>query len=198
MKIHTALLISALAWFGLSTPQSAESASQAGGLPGITDRLDTLESGVTSRLDTLETAVAEQGTTGAALQVTVDDLQNQLVSVQNDIQAIERHLPLFAVVDSDGTLRASRSVVSAGHSLDSSNHPITGLYRVVFDRDVWLCAATVTAEPLFSGTIAASINGTFRGVFNPNQEFSPNVLHITVFDNDGNFVNARFNIIVTC
>src|SRR5262247_2870505 len=77
MKIHTALLISALAWFGLSTPQSAESASQAGGVPGLTGRLDTLESGVTNRLDTLESAVTEQGTTGAALQVTVDDLQNQ-------------------------------------------------------------------------------------------------------------------------
>jgi uncharacterized coiled-coil protein SlyX len=186
MNTKSALLISALLWLGLSASPT-EPASQTGGLPALDFRLGTLES-----------TVAEQGTVGAALQVTVDDLQNQLNGVQNDLATLERRLPMFAVVDADGTLRASRGVESAGHSLDSSQNPLTGFYRVVFDRNVWLCAATVTAEPLSSGKVKASINGTFRGVVNPNPEFSPNALHIVVFDEDNNFVDTRFNIIVSC
>jgi hypothetical protein len=187
MKSRRALLISALVSLGLSTSPVSEAAGQAGGVPGLDYRLGTLES-----------TVAQQGTAGEALQVTVDDLQIQLNGVQNDIAMLQARVPLFAVVDGDGTLRASRGVQSAGHSLDESGNPRTGSYRVLFDRNVWLCAATVTAEPSFNGKITASINGTFRGIPNPNPNFPPNQFIVVLFDEDDNAVDARFNIIVTC
>jgi len=185
MKSDKALLMGALLLLGMSTSQVAEPADQAGGVPTLGNRLGAVE-----------TAVADQGTAGAALQVTVDDLQIQLIGVQNDLATLERRLPLFAVVDGNGTLRASRGVQSAGHFLDASGNPLKGGYRVLFDRNVWLCAVTVSAEPLFSGQITASINGTFRGIPNPN--FSPNEFIIDLFDEDHNFVDSRFNVIVTC
>ena len=104
----------------------------------------------------------------------------------------------FAVVDGDGTLRASRGVQSAGHSVDASGNPLKGSYRVLFNRNVSLCAVTVTAEPSFSGQITASVNGTFRGIPNPNPNFPPNQFIIVLFDEDHDFVDSRFNIIVTC
>jgi len=187
MKSDKALLIGALLMLGLSTSQVAEPAGQTGGVP-------TLD----YRLDTLETTVAAQGTTGAALQVTVDDLQIQLNGVQNDLFALERHLPLFAVVDGNGTLRASRGVQSAGHFLDASGNPLKGSYRVLFDRNVSLCAVTVTAEPLYAGQITANVNGTFRGIQNPGPNFPPNQFLIDLFDEDHNSIDSRFNVIVTC
>ena len=81
----------------------------------------------------------------------MDDLQSQLTALQNDLAALESKLPMFAVVNADGTLRASRDVQSAGQSLDGSGNPLTGHYDVVFQRNVSLCAVTVTAEPSFSG-----------------------------------------------
>ena len=104
----------------------------------------------------------------------------------------------FAVVDGNGSLRASRGVQSAGHSIDGSGNPQKGTYRVAFDRDVSRCAATVTAEPSYSGQITASINGTFRGIPNPNPDFQPNVFLIVLFDEDHNLVDSRFNVVVTC
>lgn len=182
-----ALLISALVLLGPSTAQAAEPAGQAGGLPTLDYRLGALES-----------TVADQETAGAALQVTVDDLQIQLNGVQNDLATLEGRLPMFAVVDGDGTLRASRGVQSAGHSVDASGNPLKGSYRVLFNRNVSLCAVTVTAEPSFSGQITASVNGTFRGIPNPNPNFPPNQFIIVLFDEDHDFVDSRFNIIVTC
>ena len=188
MKIGKALLIGVLPLLGPFASHVAEAGGQAGGVP----TLDT-------RVRVLETTVADQGATGAALQVTVDDLQTQLNSVQNDLARLEGLLPLFAVVDQNGTLRpsSSRGVLSAGHFLDDHGNPETGFYRVVFTRDVSRCAATVTAEPSYSGQITASINGTFRGVSN-NLEFPPTNLTIVLFDEDHNLIDARFNVIVTC
>jgi len=187
MKSGKTLLISALVLLGVSTSQLAEPADQAGGVPTLNNRLGTLES-----------AVADQGTAGAALQLTVDDLQIQLNGVQTDLFTLERRLSLFAVVDGNGSLRASRGVQSAGHSIDGSGNPQKGTYRVAFDRDVSRCAATVTAEPSYSGQITASINGTFRGIPNPNPDFQPNVFLIVLFDEDHNLVDSRFNVVVTC
>jgi hypothetical protein len=183
MKNGKALLISALVLLGLSSSQVAEPAGQAGGVPALANRLGALE-----------TVVANQGEAGTALQLTVDDLQLQLDTVQNDLATLELRLPLFAVVDGDGTLRASRGVQSAGHSLDGSGNPLPGHYRVVFTRNVSLCAATVTAEPLSSSQVTASINGTHRG----SPIHSPDVLIIVLFDKDNDLVDRRFNVIVAC
>lgn len=182
MQNGKAPMISAFLSLTLLTSQAAEPADQGGGVP----RLD-------ARVGTLEVTVAEQGTVGAELQVTVDDLQSQLSTVNNDLLTLENKL-MFAVVEADGTLRASRNVQSAAQSVDGAGNPLTGHYDVVFSRNVSLCAATVTAEPSSSSGIVASLNGTFRGspIHNPNRFI------IVLSDTDNNRVNGRFNIIVMC
>jgi hypothetical protein len=187
MKNGKALLIGTLFLLGFSALDVAESAGQAGGVPSLDHRVGDLEA-----------TVAEQEEVGEALQVTVEDLQIQLNGVQNDILTIQRRLPLFAVVNGDGTLRESRGVQSAERSVDGAGNPQTGTYRVIFFQDVSRCAATVTAEPSFSGLVTASINGTFRGIPNPNPDFQPNVFLIVLSDEDNNRIDARFNIIVAC
>ena len=189
MKSKKVPLIGALLLFGLFTSQAAEPAGEAGGLPSLG-----------ARVGVLEITVEDQGTAGAELQLTVGDLQSQveaiqseLTTVHNDLVSLENNrLPLFAVVDADGMLRASRGVQSAGQSLDGSGNPLTGHYDVVFERNVSLCAVTATAEPSSSSQITAGVNGTFRGspIHNPNRFI------IVLSDADGNRINVRFNVIV--
>ena len=71
-------MIGALVALSLAMLQVAEAAGQSGGVPALDHRFGSLES-----------AVAEQGAVGQALQVTVDDLQNQLNSVHNDMFRLE-------------------------------------------------------------------------------------------------------------
>jgi len=51
-------------------------------------------------------------------------------------------------------------------------------------------------EPSFSGALTASINGTFRGIPNPNR--SENTFLVVLSDEDQHRTNSRFNIIVVC
>jgi hypothetical protein len=183
MKSDKALLISALLLLSLFRSQAAEPAGEAGGLPTLG-----------ARVGALEITVEDQGTAGAELGIQVEDLQSQLSAMQNDLLTLESKLPMFAVVNADGTLRASRGVQSAGQSLDGSGNPLTGHYDVIFHRNVSLCAVTVTAEPSFSGQITASVNGTFRG----SPIHDPNRFIIVLSDEDGHRINSRFNVIVTC
>ena len=108
-------------------------------------------------------------------------------------------------VDHDGTLRArsfgpfGRLTIEESRQLvdPQSNQPSTEHYAVVVSRnDVSLCAITVTAEPLSSSAVTASINGTFRGIINPL--FPANTFIIVLSDEEGNRVNSRFNVVVTC
>jgi len=90
------------------------------------------------------------------------------------------------------TIEESRQLVDP-----QSNQPSTGHYAVVVSRnDVSLCAITVTAEPLSSSAVTASINGTFRGIINPL--FPANTFIIVLSDEEGNRVSSRFNVMVTC
>lgn len=188
MKSERALLVGAFLMFGLFTSQVAEPA-EAGGLPSLG-----------ARVGVLEITVEDQGTAGAELQVTVGDLQAQMDAMQtqlsgalNDLLTLENKL-LFAVVEADGTLRASRGVQSAGQATDGDGNPLTGVYDVVFARNVSLCAVTATGEPSSGAQITASVNGTFRGspIHNPNRFI------IVLSDADGHHINVRFNVIVMC
>jgi hypothetical protein len=187
MNIGKALLISVLLLLGLSAAQAA--AAAAGGVPSIDVRVRVLE-----------TTVAGQGTAGASLQLQVNAIDDDIASLLSQLATLETtlalRLPMFAVVKRDGTLLASRGVLSAAQSLDSGD-PVTGHYDVFFARnDVSLCAVTVTGEPSYSGVITATINGTFRGIPNPNT--SPNQFHIVLSDENGDRIDSRFNVIVTC
>lgn len=185
MKSTKVLLIGALLLLGLFRSQAAEPAAQTGGLPSLG-----------ARVDVLEVTVEDQGLVGAELVVEVDDLQSQLTAVQNDLLLLERKLPMFAVVNADGTRRASRGVLSVTQPVDSSGNPLTGHYHVTFDRNVSLCAVTATAEPSASKQITASVNGTFRGIINPN--VPPEMFIIVLTDEDNNRIDVRFNVMVAC
>ena len=196
MKNGPALLI---AFFSLMlfTSQPAQADDSSGGVPDLDLRVTTLEVEVPqldARVGTLEGTVEEQGDAGAELGSQVEALQSQLATVQNELFSLVQSKLLFAVVNADGTIRASRGVQSAAQSVDGSGNPLTGHYDVIFTRNVSLCAVTVTAEPSFSGGIVASVNGTFRGspIHNPNRFI------VVLSDDDNNRVNTRFNIIVMC
>ena len=176
----------------LATSAVAQAAGQTGGVPGLD-----------ARVTGLETEVATQGAAGATLQGQVTTLQNQVTtdqsaidSLQTQIDTLQGHLPKFAVVERDGSLIASRGVISARHFTDQSGNPLTGAYLVYFDHDLSLCAITVTPEPEYGAGLKGIVNGTFRGF--PNPLIPRNAANIGMFDEDGNFIDVRFNIMVTC
>ena len=188
MTYRNAFLISTVLGLSVCLCQVAEAGQ--GGLPALDQRVKTLENTVAAQ----QTTVTTQQAATQALTGRVSTLESQVASLQGQIAALQNHLPMFAVVNEDGTLRASSGVLSVGLPLDTSGNPITGHYTVFFSRDVSRCAVTVTAEPWYSGQITASINGTFRG----KGIFQPNTFTVVLSDHDSNRINTRFNIIVTC
>jgi uncharacterized coiled-coil protein SlyX len=194
MKNKPGLLIGASLSVMLLT--STSEAAAPAPVPSLDTRVRTLEVAVPqldNRVDDLEVTVEEQGVAGADLSGQVESLQTTMTSVQNELLTLQNKL-LFAVVDADGTIRASRGVQSAAQSVDGSGNPIPGHYDVIFSRNVTACAVTVTAEPSSSSGIIASINGTFRGdaIHNPNRFI------VVLSDHDNDRVNWRFNIMVMC
>jgi hypothetical protein len=103
-----------------------------------------------------------------------------------------RRTSFFAVIDANGTVRASRGPVG-GQSVDDDGNPVTGHRDVIFTRNV-STAHDVTAEPSASTGIIASINGTFRG----DSIHNPNRFHVVLSDSGNDRVDGRFNIIATC
>jgi hypothetical protein len=167
------------------------------GVPNVDTRLRSLEVDVPeldTRVGDLEDTVEAQGAVSSDLGSQVQTLQGQMASVQTDLLVLLQNQLLFAVVDADGTTRASRGVQSAAQSVDDDGNPVTGHYDVIFTRNVSTCAVTVTAEPSASTGVIASINGTFRG----DSIHNPNRFHVVLSDSDNDRVDARFNIIVMC
>jgi hypothetical protein len=194
MKNKPGLLIGASLSLMLLT--STSKAAAPAPVPTLDTRVRTLEVVVPqldNRVDDLEVTVEEQGVAGADLGGQVESLQTTMAAVQTELLTLQNKL-LFAVVDADGTIRASRGVQSAAQSVDGSGNPIPGHYDVIFARNVSACAVTVTAEPSASSGIIASVNGTFRGspIHNPNRFI------VVLSDHDNDRVNWRFNIMVMC
>jgi hypothetical protein len=142
----------------------------------------------------LEVTVEEQGVVSTDLGSQVATLQSQMATVQTELLVLVQNQLLFAVVDADGTILASRGVQSAAQSVDGDGNPMTGHYHVVFTRDVSECAVTVTAEPSFSRGIIATINGTFRG----SPIHDPKRFNVVLSEHDNDRISTRFNIIVMC
>ena len=196
MKNH-ALLIAASLSLVPFTSQAASLPVYPTGLPTVETRVTNLEVAVPqldARVGTLEVTVEEQGVVGSDLGSQVETLQTQMAAVQTELLTLVQNKLLFAVIDADGTIRASRGVQSAAQSVDGSGNPIPGHYDVIFTRNVSACAVTVTAEPSASSGTIASINGTFRGspIHNPNR------FVVVLSDHDNDRVNGRFNIMVMC
>ena len=194
MKNKPGLLIGASLSLMLLT--STSKAAAPAPVPTLDTRVKTLEIAVPQiddRVDNLEVTVEEQGVAGADLGSQVESLQTTMATVQTELLTLQNKL-LFAVVDADGTIRASRGVQSVSQPVDGSGNPITGHYHVIFSRNVTACAVTVTAEPSSSTGIIASVNGTFRG----SPIHDPNRVIVVLSEHDNDRVNWRFNIIVMC
>jgi uncharacterized coiled-coil protein SlyX len=194
-----ALAVAAAFALAVTMSDAAHADSQSGGLPALDGRVTTLETSVATQGASEAAVQAQVGTLQGqvgTLQGQLSTLQGQLATLQTRVATLEGRPTLFALVNSDGTLRASNGVLFSDHARDSSSHPFTGLYTVFFTRDVSLCAVTATAEPEYNGRITANINGTFRGISNPF--FRPNEFLVSFFDEDGNFIDVRFNLVVAC
>jgi len=120
----------------------------------------------------------------SSLQSAVTTLQGQVSSLQSAITALH---PNFAVVKGDGTLaRGSKSVVS-------SQHLSTGLYSVIFNRDVTGCEINATlgapdADGFTSGLI---------GVTSQNNN-ADGVLVLIVTPSGQSFVDGPFHLSAAC
>jgi hypothetical protein len=195
MKTMSALMIGASLSFMLSTAHAGPVPTY--GVPDLDVRLHSLEAEVPeldTRVGDLEDTVEAQGAVSSDLGSQVETLQGQMASVQTELLVLLQNKLLFAVVDANGTVRASRGVQSAAQSVDDDGNPVTGHYDVIFTRNVSTCAVTVTAEPSASTGIIASINGTFRG----DSIHNPNRFHVVLSDSGNDRVDGRFNIIVMC
>ena len=82
------------------------------------------------------------------VEAQVVTLQAQVATLQTTVNSL--HPPVFAVVDSDGTLvRGSSSVVSASRTGSSS-----GNYQVIFNKDVTGCGFVATIGQIGSSGVA--------------------------------------------
>jgi len=120
----------------------------------------------------------------SSLQSAVTTLQGQVSSLQSAVTALH---PNFAVVKGDGMLaRGSKSVVSS-QRLD------TGLYSVIFNRDVTGCEINATlgapdADGFTSGLI---------GVSSQNNN-ADGVLVFVVDPSGKSFVDGPFHLSASC
>jgi hypothetical protein len=92
---------------------------------------------------------------------------------------------LFGRIAADGTIIATRGVVSVSHSLD-------GFYAVTMDRDITNCAAVVTRADI---NLPRDLNMTVRHV---TLSVGPNVLFVNAFDDMGVATSVAYNLVVTC
>jgi len=153
--------------------------SQAGGLPGLEDRVEADE----ALIATLQTQVSTLMSEVTALQGAVGTLQTEVADLlgQNN----------WAVVNSDGTIsRASSAAVVEGdiHVLGS------GVYEVKFGKDVSKCAYQAT----LGGTGTLAVPAGEVTVTGDTDGDSPNDVTVSTFNSAGAATDSSFHLTVTC
>jgi len=157
--------------------------SQAGGLPGLEDRVEADE----ALIATLQTQVATLMSEVSALQTAVTALQGQVSTLNTEVGDLEGQNN-FALVDETATnctLAASHS--SAGPV--SATFVSNGVCEVTFGKSVSLCSSVASLVGAAGGEIAvASATKTTAG---------DSVL-VSTFVPAGTPAASAFNLTVTC
>lgn len=169
------LLVAALgspAWAGHGKGGGGGGESQAGGLPGLEDRVETDEGLIATLKTEVSTLIGEVTT----LIGEVADLLGQ-----NN----------WAVVNSDGTIaRASSTAVTV-----SDAHVVgSGVYEIDFGKDVHACEFQAT----LGGTGTAAVPAGQITVTGDTDGDSPNDVTVSTFNSAGVATDGSFHVLVTC
>jgi hypothetical protein len=146
---------------------------QAGGLPGLEDRVEADE----ALIATLQTQVSTLMTEVTALQGAVSTLQGQVAILQGQNN--------FATVSSACAVVSSSSSAGAVTATPGA----TGLCTVTFSKDVAACAAQATIVGSTGGEI--SVTSTTKTIVGDS-------FLVSTFVPAGIPANAAFNLTVTC
>jgi len=157
--------------------------SQAGGLPGLEDRVEADE----ALIATLQTQVATLMSEVTALQNAVAVLQGQVSTLNTEVGDLEGQNN-FALVDETTTT----CTLAASHS---SAGPVTatfvsnGVCEVTFSKDVSSCSSVASLVGAAGGEIAvASATKTTTG----------DSVVVSTFVPAGTAAASSFNLTVTC
>jgi len=164
------MALSSPAWAGRGKGGGGE--SQAGGLPGLEDRVEADE-GLIAKLQTQVASLIGEVTT--------------LISEVTDLLGQNN----WAVVNSDGTIaRASSVSVVEG----DAHSALTGVYEVDFGKDVSKCAYQAT----IGGTGTAAVPPGEIEVTGDTDGDSPNDVTVSTFNSAGTPTDSSFHLTVTC
>ena len=152
---------------------------QAGGLPGLEDRVEADE----ALIATLPTQVSTLMSEVTALQGAVSTLQTEVADLlgQNN----------WAVVNADGTIaRSSSAAVVVGNPHVAGS----GIYEVNFGKDVSKCAYQAT----LGGTGTLAVPAGEVTVAGDTDADSPNDVTVSTFNSVGAATDSSFHLTVTC
>jgi hypothetical protein len=127
-----------------------------------------------------------------SVEAQVTTLQNQVSSLQSSVNSLQSAVtslqPNFAVVNKDGTLaRGSKSAVSSQHYQNR-----TGVYQVIFNRDVTGCGINATLG-------APDADGFTPGLIGVSSLFNnPGGVAVFIFDPLVHFIDTSFHVSVIC
>jgi hypothetical protein len=152
--------------------------SQAGGLPGLEDRVEADE----ALIATLQTQVATLMSEVTALQGAVGTLQTAVTDLQGQNN--------WAVVDATCTVSRSNSSAGAVTSAPVS----AGVCEVVFAKDVSKCAYEATIGD--TGTLA--LLPAFINVSGDTDADSNHDVFVRTFNSAGTATSFPFHLTVTC
>src|ERR1700722_5378268 len=153
--------------------------SQAGGLPGLEDRVEADE----ALSATLQTQVATLMSEVTALQGAVSTLQTEVA----DLLGRDN----WAVVNVDGTIaRASSAAVVEG----DAHVAASGVYEVNFGKDGSKCAYQAT----LGGTGTLAVPAGEATVTGDTDGDSPNDVTVSTFNSAGAATDSSFHLTVTC
>jgi TolA-binding protein len=159
--------------------------SQAGGLPALSAKVATLQTTV----NTIQGQVSALQGDITTLQGQVSTLQGQVGTLQGQVTDLQGQNN-WAVVGSDGTVARNSG---APGSVTVTHTASTGIYEVVFSKDVSMCAYTATlgdtttTVPAPVGFVSVSgDSGNVDGVI------------VQTYDTSAVATDASFHVYVSC
>src|SRR5260370_29877916 len=139
MKQRIRILGTILLAAAISSPAWAKNGgkeSQAGGLPGLEDRVEADE----ALIATLQGEVAKLTTEVAPLTTEVATLTTDVTALQTAVTDLQGQNN-WAVVNSDGTIARASSVAV---TVSDAHVALSGVYEIDFGKDVSKCAYQAT------------------------------------------------------
>ena len=193
MKQSVKVIGSILLAVALSSPAWAKKGgsggggeSQAGGLPGLEDRVEADEALIATLQGQVATLISEVAALTTAVNTLTTDV-NALQTAVTDLQGQNN----WAVVNSDGTINRASSVAV---TVTDAHVALSGVYEIDFGKDVSKCAYQAT----LGGTGTAAVPAGQITVTGDTDADSPNDVTVSTFNAAGVATDGSFHLLVTC